>query len=53
MRLRGARASNHEGDRMLDRRKAGRLAAVVAALGMILAACVGLAVSHYNKKPLS
>jgi hypothetical protein len=38
---------------MLDRRKAGRLAAVLAALGMILAACVGLAVSHYNKKPIS
>jgi hypothetical protein len=38
---------------MFDRRKAGRLAAVLAALGMILAACVGLAVSHYNKKPIS
>jgi hypothetical protein len=38
---------------MVDRRKAGRLAAVLAALGMILAACVGLAVSHYNKKPIS
>src|ERR1700692_2798631 len=38
---------------MLDRRKAGRLAAVLAVLGMIVAACVGLAVSHYNHKPLS
>jgi len=37
---------------MLDRRKAGRLAAVVAVLGMIVAAGVGLAVSHYNKKPI-
>jgi hypothetical protein len=49
----GLSASNYQGDRMLDRRKAGRLAAVVAALGMILAATVGLAVSHYNQKPLS
>jgi hypothetical protein len=38
---------------MLDRRKAGRLAAVLAVLGVIVAACVGLAVSHYNKKPIS
>jgi hypothetical protein len=38
---------------MLDRRKAGRLAAVFAALGLIAAACLGLAVSHYEKKPLS
>jgi|SRR5579872_95115 len=38
---------------MLDRRKAGRLAAVLAALGIILAASIGLAVSHYNKKPIS
>ena len=38
---------------MFDRRKAGRLAAVVAVLGVIAAACVALAVSHYNKKPIS
>jgi len=38
---------------MLDRRKAGRLAAVLAVLGIILASCIGLAVSHYNKKPIS
>jgi hypothetical protein len=38
---------------MFDRRKAGRLAAVIAVLGVILAASVGLAVSQYNRKPIS
>ncbi len=43
-------ASNDQGDLMLDRRKAVRLAVLIAGLAAILASLVAIAVSRYNRR---